>query len=43
MTKDPAKEPWPAELIDDSLLILHNFAVLDFDGDGDDELIAASR
>lgn len=41
--KDPAKEPWPAELIDDSLHILHNFAVLDFDGDGDDELIAASR
>ena len=41
--KDPAKDPWPAELIDDSLHIVHNFAVLDFDGDGDDELIAASR
>ena len=37
------KDPWPAELIDDSLHIVHNFAVLDFDGDGDDELIAASR
>ena len=34
---------WPAEVIDDSLHIVHNFAVLDFDGDGDDELIAASR
>ncbi len=41
--KDPAKDPWPAEVIDDSLHIVHNFAVLDFDGDGDDELIAASR
>jgi len=41
--KDPARDPWPAELIYDSLHIVHNFAVLDFDGDGDDELIAASR
>jgi hypothetical protein len=41
--KDPAKDPWTAEVIDDSLHIVHNFAVLDFDGDGDDELIAASR
>ncbi len=41
--KVPGKDPWPAELIDDSLHIVHNFAVLDFDGDGDDELIAASR
>jgi hypothetical protein len=41
--KDPAKDPWPVEVIDDSLHILHNFAVLDFDGDKDDELITASR
>ena len=41
--KDPARDPWPSEVIDDSLHIVHNFAVLDFDGDGDDELIAASR
>ena len=41
--KNPATEPWPAEVIDDALHIVHNFAVLDFDGDGDDELIAASR
>jgi hypothetical protein len=41
--EDPAKDPWPAERIDDSLHIVHNFAVLDFDGDGDDDLIAASR
>jgi hypothetical protein len=41
--RDPAKDPWPAEPIDDSLHIVHNFAVVDFDGDGDDELIAASR
>jgi hypothetical protein len=41
--KDPAKDPWPVEVIDDSLHIVHNFAVLDFDTDGDDDLIAASR
>jgi hypothetical protein len=41
--KDPAKEAWPIEVIDDSLHILHNFAVTDFDGDGDEELITASR
>ena len=41
--KDPAKDAWASELIDDTLHIVHNFAVLDFDGDGDDELIAASR
>jgi hypothetical protein len=41
--KNPAKEPWFSELIDDTLHIVHNFAVLDFDGDGDDELVAASR
>ena len=41
--QDPVKDPWPAEVIDDTLHIVHNFAVLDFDGDGDDELIAASR
>ncbi len=41
--KDPAKDPWPIEVVDDSLHILHNFAVIDFDGDGDEELITASR
>jgi FG-GAP-like repeat len=41
--KDPAKDAWPVEVIDDSLHIVHNFAVLDFDQDGDDDLIVASR
>jgi hypothetical protein len=41
--KDPAKDPWPSEVVDDSLHILHNFAVIDFDGDGDEELLTASR
>jgi hypothetical protein len=41
--KDPAKEQWPVEVADDTLHILHNFTVEDFDGDGRDELITASR
>ena len=41
--KDPTREPWPVEVADDTLHILHNFAVLDFDGDRDDELLTASR
>jgi hypothetical protein len=41
--KDPVKDAWPVEVIDDTLHILHNFAVIDFDGDKDDELITASR
>jgi hypothetical protein len=41
--KDPARESWPIEVVDDTLHIVHNFAVIDFDGDGDDELIVASR
>jgi hypothetical protein len=39
----PADEPWPAETADDTLHILHNFAVVDFDADGRDELLTASR
>jgi hypothetical protein len=41
--KDPARDPWPIEVAEDTLHIVHNFAVVDFDGDGDDELVAASR
>lgn len=41
--KDPAKDPWPQEIADDTLHILHNFTVEDFDGDGRDELLTASR
>jgi hypothetical protein len=41
--KDPARETWPVEVADDSLHIVHNFAVIDFDGDRDDDLLTASR
>ncbi|HEY8551051.1 MAG TPA: VCBS repeat-containing protein [Vicinamibacterales bacterium] len=39
----PASEPWPMEVVDDTLHIFHNFIAVDFDGTGGDELITASR
>jgi hypothetical protein len=41
--RDPARDAWPVEVADDSLHILHNFTVIDFDGDRDDDLLTASR
>ena len=35
-------EPWPKELIDDTLHVTHGLTVWDFDGDGRDELLTAS-
>jgi hypothetical protein len=35
-------EPWPKEIIDETLHVTHGIAVLDFDGDGRDELLTAS-
>jgi hypothetical protein len=32
--KDPAKDPWPAEVIDDSLHCMHNHWICDFYGTG---------
>jgi hypothetical protein len=40
---DPAREPWPVEVADDTLHILHNFLPVDMDGDGQDEILTASR
>jgi hypothetical protein len=40
---NPAKEEWPVEVADDSLHILHNFLVTDMDGDGQEEILTASR
>lgn len=40
---DPARDPWPVEVADDSLHVLHNFLLTDFDGDGRDEILTASR
>lgn len=38
----PASQPWHEEVIDDSLHIVHNFWVLNFDEDASDELLVAS-
>ncbi|MEX2261076.1 MAG: FG-GAP-like repeat-containing protein [Bryobacteraceae bacterium] len=41
--KDPARDPWPVEVADDSLRIVHNFIVTNFDKDPQEEIITASR
>jgi len=38
---DPASDSWPVEVADDSLHTTHNFQVVDFDGDGRDDLVVA--
>ena len=40
---DPRREPWPMEVADDSLHILHNFLPANLDADPQDELLTASR
>ena len=39
---DNATEPWPRRVIDESLHVSHNIDVVDMDGDGHKELLAAS-
>jgi hypothetical protein len=39
----PASEPWPVEVADDTLHILHNFIPENIDKDPSDELLTASR
>ena len=41
--KDPARDPWPMEVADNSLHIVHNFLVENFDQDPQKEIIVASR
>lgn len=41
--KDPANDAWPMEIADDSLHIVHNLLVTDFDGDGQQDILTASR
>lgn len=41
--KEPRREPWPSEVMDDSLHILHNLLVTNFDADPADEILTASR
>jgi hypothetical protein len=40
---NPSKEPWPAEVVDDTLHIVHNFLPINLDTDPQDELLTASR
>ena len=40
--KNPMKDEWKAELIDESFHALHNFVVTNFDGDQAEEIITAS-
>jgi hypothetical protein len=40
---NPAKDPWPMEVADDTLHILHNFQPTNMDADRQDELLSASR
>lgn len=40
---NPATEPWPSEVIDDSLHIVHNFTPVRFTRQDRDELLVASR
>ena len=39
---DPVKSPWPVEVADDSLHTVHNLQLIDFDGDGKDDILLAS-
>ena len=41
--KNPVSEPWPIEVADDSLHILHNVLAVNLDDDPQDELLTASR
>jgi FG-GAP-like repeat len=39
---EPFTTPWPTEIADDSLHTLHNLQLIDLDGDGRDEIVAAA-
>jgi hypothetical protein len=38
---DPAKDPWPVEVADESLHTTHNLQLVDLNGDGRDEIVVA--
>jgi hypothetical protein len=40
--KDPVHEPWPMEVADDSLHIVHNFLVTNFDDGEEQQILTAS-
>jgi hypothetical protein len=39
---DPAKEPWPAITADETLHTTHNLQIVDFDGDGAQEILLSA-
>lgn len=39
----PAKSPWPVEVADDSLHTVQTSKIVNFDGDGRDDVLPASR
>jgi hypothetical protein len=40
---DPARDPWPMEVADDTLHIVHNFLPVNMDDDRQEEILTASR
>jgi hypothetical protein len=40
---NPARDPWPVEVVDDSLHIVHNFLPVNMDDTKPEEILAASR
>src|SRR5215471_13760635 len=41
--KHPEHDAWPMEVADDSLHIVHNLLITDFDGDGQQDILTASH
>ena len=41
--KDPFNNPWPEQIVDQSLTVVHGIFVTDWDNDGRDELLTASN
>lgn len=41
--QNPQRDPWPAEVVDDTLHILHNLLTVNVDGDPQEEILTASR
>jgi Aldos-2-ulose dehydratase, beta-propeller domain/FG-GAP-like repeat len=40
---DPLRDPWPGNVIDETLTVVHGIRVFDWDGDGRDDLLTASN
>ncbi len=40
---DPVRDAWPGQVVDESLTVVHSVLVIDWNGDGRDELVTASN